>query len=108
MPPPSLHDWTRDPRAAALLAGIAADPPRCEGRHRIYGCVREDWHEYVGPAVDALAAIRDDHGERALARAHAGDRRAMAGWIALGSVHDVIDAAIAAARAAAATMRHAA
>lgn len=90
----ALVDWPRDPRAVALLVIMRIEPPPCEARARVYSLTREDWHEYVGRRVDRLAAIRDDYGERALARCFAGDREPMRRWIAAGSVHDVIDAAL--------------
>jgi hypothetical protein len=88
-------DWPQDPRAIALLAAIRIDPPPCEARAQVRALTRDDWHEYVGRRVDLLVAIRDAYGERALDRSFAGDREPMRRWIAAGSVHDVIDEALA-------------
>jgi len=88
-------DWPDDPRAVALLTGMRIVPPLCEPRARIRALTRDDWHEYIGRRVELLVAIRDAYGQRALDRSFAGDREPMRRWIAAGSVHDVIDVALA-------------
>ncbi len=88
-------DWHQDPRAIAMFAAIRIDPPPCRARSQVRALTRDDWHEYVGCRVDLLVAIRDAYGERALDRSFAGDREPMRRWIATGSVHDVIDEALA-------------
>lgn len=89
--------WNQTPQARALLSKIVASDLRPVGKCEVRALTRDDWHEYEGPLVDRLIAIRDAAGERALAKAHAGDRADMDAWIATGTVHDVIDAAYAAA-----------
>lgn len=96
-PLPTL-DWTRDPRAVALLASCAARPPRAEQRVTIYALTRDTWAVYVGYRAEALAAIRGVHGERALAIAHrTGDYGPFHAWAESPTVEEAIDAAIAAA-----------
>lgn len=59
--------WTSDPRVKLLLASCAAYPPVCTEHRQTYGFSGDRWWAYTCYRVEALTAIRDEIGGRALA-----------------------------------------
>lgn len=53
--------WIEDPRAVAILASIAANPPRQTRRYDTYVLTRDEWVKYEGRRVDQLAAIQTEY-----------------------------------------------
>ena len=88
-------NWTTDPRAIALLAAMRANPPEIVWCSQVFTQTREDWPEYRGDLVDRLDAIRDEYGEASLQRTFdTGSQSHLTRWSALGTVHEVIAAAL--------------
>ncbi|MBI0477498.1 hypothetical protein D9601_19365 [Sphingomonas sp. MA1305] len=99
----NLASWTADPRAKLLLASCAAHPPHGEWKRERFGFSGREWFEYVGYRAEALDAIRNEHGQRALDLYHAEGDPAYAVFALhcqSSSVTDAIDAAAEAALAA--------
>lgn len=95
--------WTDDPRAKRLLASCVAMPPKGEWKRTRFIISDSDWFEYVGYRAEALGAIRDEYGSRALAAYHRfGDEayEPFAAWCLAPSVTEAIDAVGAAAKEA--------
>lgn len=61
-------NWTADPRAVALLASCAANPPKLVRHSKVYALTRDDWSEYEGRRVDQLKALQLELYDAAMAR----------------------------------------
>jgi hypothetical protein len=99
----NIRSWTEDRRAKLLLASCAASMPQGEWKRERFGWGGGQWFEYVGYRAEALTAIRDEHGQRALDLYHAEGDPAYAVFALhcqSSSVTDAIDAAAEAALAA--------
>lgn len=99
----NLHSWTEDRRAKLLLASCAASMPHGEWHRAYHAYGYGEGFRYIGYRVDALTAIRDEHGQRALDLYHAEGDPAYAVFALhcqSASVTDAIDAACEAALAA--------
>lgn len=93
----SIACWTQDPRAKMLLASCVANPPAGEWKRTRYVLTTDTWFEFVGYRAEALNALRDDYGHRALMAYHARGEDAyptFAAWCRAPKVTDAIDAAL--------------
>lgn len=89
--------WTQDPRARLLLASCAANPPAGEWKRSRFALTTDEWFEYVGYRAEALTALRDDFGHRALMAYHVIGEAAYPAFNAYcrsTNVTDAIDAAL--------------
>lgn len=99
----NLASWTADPRAKLLLASCAASMPHGEWNRAYHAYGYGEGFRYIGYRVEALEAIRNEHGQRALDLYHAEGDPAYAVFALhcrSSSVTDAIDAAAEAALAA--------
>ncbi|WP_230629348.1 hypothetical protein [Sphingomonas sp. Leaf37] len=99
----NLRSWTDDRRAKLLLASCASSMPLGEWNRAYHAYGYGEGFRYIGYRVDALTAIRDEHGQRALDLYHAEGDPAYAVFAMhcqSASVTDAIDAAAEAALAA--------
>lgn len=74
MPTPTndnLRSWTEDRRAKLLLASCAASMPYGEWHRAYHAYGYGEGFRYIGYRAEALTAIRDEHGQRALDLYHA-------------------------------------
>ena len=99
----NLRSWTDDRRAKLLLASCAELMPHGEWHRAYHSYGYGEGFRYIGYRVDALTAIRDEHGQRALDLYHTEGDPAYAVFALhcqSASVTDAIDAAAEAALAA--------
>jgi hypothetical protein len=88
--------WTQDPRALKLLASCAKNPPKGDYVHGGFALHREQdcSYRYTGYRAEALAAIRQEYGTRALHHAWAtDDYAAHEAWCEQPTVTAAIDTA---------------
>ncbi|WP_203310306.1 hypothetical protein [Sphingomonas beigongshangi] len=90
--------WTDDARAKMLLASCASHPPAGEWSKAFHAYGEGEAFRYTGYRAEALSAIRDAYGQRALDAYHAHGEAAYPqfdAWCRSISVNDAIDAAAA-------------
>lgn len=88
--------WTDDARVQLLLASCAVRPPHGRWSRAYHDYGYGEAFRYAGYRVEALTAIRDDYGQRALDAYHAHGDVAYPqfdAWCRSISVTDAIDAA---------------
>lgn len=62
IPTPGAGDhlqWHETPEARALLAGIAASPPRLRSFRTDFAITSDEWTAYTGPRVRELEALHE-------------------------------------------------
>lgn len=90
--------WAEDARAKMLLASCASQPPSGEWSKAFHAYGYGKAFRYTGYRAEALTAIRDAYGQRALDAYHAHGDAAypqFEAWCRSISVSDAIDAAAA-------------